>query len=122
MVASVLAVVLLALGARLRGLLRLPVWPGLRLSVDLVLGSWALAVVVLLLGITHLWFPRLARYGGLALAALGRWRRAGWRWEALAPILGALVALPVALSAPFYDALVTTSAAVASLEGGVRLP
>ena len=56
-VASVLAVVLVATGARLRGLLRLPVWPGLRLSVDLLAGSWALAVVVLLLGIAHFWFP-----------------------------------------------------------------
>lgn len=123
-VASVLAVALLATGARLRGLLRLPVWPGLRLSVDLVLGSWALAVVVLLLGITHLWFPFSLATAALALAALGRWRRAGWRWGALAlPILGALVALPVALSAPFfYDALVYHLGLPwqGLLEGGVR--
>lgn len=107
-VASVLAVMLVATGARLRALLRLPVWPDLRLSVDLLVGSWALGVVVLLLGIAHLWFPASLAAVTVVLAALGRWRRAGWRWGVVVlPVLGALVALPVALSAPFfYDALV----------------
>jgi len=107
-VASALTVTFVATGARLRGFLRLPVWPGLRPPVDLLLGSWVVAVVVLLLGIAHWWFPGVLVGATVALAALGRWRGAGWRWDVLAlPVLGALVALPVALAAPFfYDALV----------------
>ncbi len=56
-VASALAVTLAATGARLRSLLRVPVWPGLRLQVDVLLGGWALAVVVLLFGLAHWWVP-----------------------------------------------------------------
>ena len=55
-VASALAAALVAVGARFRGLLRLPVGPRLRLPVDFLLGSWVLAVIVLLLGIAHWWF------------------------------------------------------------------
>jgi hypothetical protein len=106
--ASVLAVALAATGARLRGLLRLPVWPGLRLSVDLLLGTWALAVVILVLGIAHLWYPASLVGVTVLMAALGRWRKTGWGWEVIVlPALGAVAALPVAVSAPFfYDALV----------------
>src|SRR4030042_1984908 len=65
-VASALAAALVAVGARFRGLLRLPVGPRLRLPVDFLLGSWVLAVIVLLLGIAHWWFR-----GGLVGAAGG---------------------------------------------------
>ena len=107
-VGSALAVALAAGGARLRSVFRLPVRPGLRLPVDLLLGSWVLATTVVLLGLARLWFPSLLVGAAAALAAGGRWRRAGWRCELLAlPALGALVALPVALAEPFfYDALV----------------
>jgi hypothetical protein len=100
--------VLAAAGARVRGLLRAPVGPALRLPVDLLLGSWALAVVVMLLGLARVWYPAVLVGAVAAVAAAGRWRGAGWRWAGLAlPVLGALVALPVALAEPFfYDALV----------------
>ncbi|MCJ7440212.1 MAG: hypothetical protein MUO25_01335 [Thermoanaerobaculaceae bacterium] len=105
---TALSGILAAGGARLRGVLRLPVRPGLRLPVDLLLGSWVLATSVVLLGLARLWFPSLLVGAAAALAAGGRWRRAGWRCELLAlPALGALVCLPVALAEPFfYDALV----------------
>ena len=107
-VGSAFAVALAAGGSRLRSVFRLPVRPGLRLSVDLLLGSWGLAVVVLLLGIAHWWSPGVLVGATVALAALGRWRRAGWRWDVLAlPAIGALLALPLALAEPFFhDALV----------------
>ncbi|OFV79982.1 MAG: hypothetical protein A2Y78_12055 [Acidobacteria bacterium RBG_13_68_16] len=123
-VASALAAALVAVGARFRGLLRLPVGPRLRLPVDFLLGSWVLAVIVLLLGIAHWWFRGVLIGATVALAALGRWQRTGWRWDVLAlPVLGALLALPVALAEPFfYDALVYHLGLPwqALLEGGLR--
>ena len=106
--ASILAVVLGSAGSRLRRGLRIPVQPGLRLPVDFLLGSWALAVAVLLLGLCHLWLPGALLAALAALALAGRWRRRGWAWAAAAPAaLGALVVLPAALPPPyFYDALV----------------
>lgn len=108
LVGTALSGILAAGGARLRGVLRLPVRPGLRLPVDLLLGSWVLATTVLLLGLARLWFPALLVGAAAALAAGGRWRRAGWRYElATLAALGALASLPLALAEPFfYDALV----------------
>jgi hypothetical protein len=107
-VGSALALVLAATGAQVRSLLRVPVWRGLSLPVDLLLGGWALAVVVLLLGLARWWVSGVLVGVAVALAVVGRWRRTSWRWHALAlPALGALVALPVSLAPPFfYDALV----------------
>jgi hypothetical protein len=106
-VGTAMAVTLAAGGARLRRWLRLPVRAGLQFPVNLLLGSWALAAVVLLLGLAHLWFPWVLVGAAVALALVGRWRP-GWRWRGLLPpLVGALVALPVALADPFfYDALV----------------
>jgi hypothetical protein len=106
--AAVVAVVVSALGGRLRLRCRFPLRPGLRVPVDFLVGSWTLAVIVLLLGLAHLWL-RGALLAALALLAVaGRWRRHGWSWSSVAPAaLGALVALPAALPPPyFYDALV----------------
>src|SRR4030042_5803707 len=103
---------------------RLPVGPRLRLPVDFLLGSWVLAAIVLLLGIAHWWFRGVLIGATVALAALGRWQRTGWRGDVLAlPVLGALLALPVALAEPFfYDALVYHLGLPwqALLEGGLR--
>jgi hypothetical protein len=106
-VGTAMAAALAGGGARVRRWLRLPVRAGLRFPVDLLLGSWALAAVVLLLGLAHLWFSWVLVAATVALALVGRWRP-GWRWSGLVPpLVGALVALPLALAEPFfYDALV----------------
>ncbi len=106
--AAALCAALLALGSRLRGWLRVPVGPALRWPVDLQLGAWAAAVVLLgvgLLGAVGA-VPLLAT--PVAAAAAGRWR--GNR-RPTAPVLAAAVAgavvLPVAAGPPFfYDAMV----------------
>ena len=105
---SALGLALLAAGARVRRVVRLPCAPGARQAVDLLFGAWTLAALVLLLGVLRLWVPAVLLALPVVLGITGRWRRAGWRWrEALTPIVGALPALPVALAAPFfYDALV----------------
>jgi hypothetical protein len=107
-VASALAAALAATGARLRALVRVPVWPGLRLPVDFLLGSWALGLAVELLGLARAWLPGVLVATAAVLAISGRWRGNGWRWSVLGlPALGAMVALPVSLAPPFfYDALV----------------
>lgn len=106
--ASALAAALGSAGSRLRRLCRFPVRPGLRLPVDFLLGSWGLAVVVLALGLGHVWSRGMLLATLAALAAAGRWRRCGWKWSHVGPAaLGALVALPAAFPPPyFYDALV----------------
>ena len=95
-------------GARLRGLLRAPVPPGLRVAVDLALGCWLLGSAYLLLGLLGALHPALLATPPLAAMVVGRWRGAGWKWELLAPAsLGASLLLPLALAPPFfYDALV----------------
>ena len=102
------ASILLASGSRLRRLLAVPVWSPLRFPVDFVVGSWLYAILALLLGLLHAW--HWASLGGLALClgAIGRFRRAGWRWgPALPAAVAGLIVLPVALVTPFfYDALV----------------
>lgn len=106
--ASAVAAVLGSVGSRLRRLCRFPVRPRLRLPVDFLLGSWGLAVIVLVLGLGHLWSRGMLLVALAALAAAGRWHRRGWSWSHVAPAaLGALVALPAAFPPPyFYDALV----------------
>ncbi len=106
--AGVLALAILAFGARVRRLLSLPVTPALRLPVDLLVGGWAYAVAALLLGLLHAWHWATLAGVALALAAAGRFSGAGWRWATAAPAAAAgLLVLPVALAPPFfYDALV----------------
>ncbi len=103
-----LACVLQAAGARVRAVLRLPVAPGLRLPVDLVLGSGAAGACILALGLggaLRPWF--LVLLTGL-LGVTGRWRGtlAAWRRAWPAAVAG-LPFLLVAVQPPFfYDALV----------------
>jgi hypothetical protein len=99
---------LLATGARLRRLARLPAAPGLRLAIDFVLGSWGLACAALGLGLAGAFRPAPLLLLAGAIAAAGRWTGQGWRWRPfLGPALAAIVFLPVALAPPFfYDALV----------------
>jgi hypothetical protein len=106
--ASALALVLVAAGARARRILRMACRPALRVPVDFLLGSWLLAAAVLVLGLGGLWYAWLLAAVTGAWALVGRWRRTGWRWATLLPpAAGALIALPLALGAPFfYDALV----------------
>jgi hypothetical protein len=122
--AAALAGVAAATGARVRRLLRVPVQPGVRLPVDFVAGSWALACALLLLGLLHAWRPWLVASVPLAFAAVARWRGNRWRWASLlGPAFGAAVALPLAVASPFfYDALVYHLGLPwqALLEGGLR--
>jgi hypothetical protein len=106
--AAALGAILLATGARLRRLLKLPVWPALRLPIDLMVGSWLFACLVLVLGLAHLWRTATLVGLALALAAAGGFRHSGWRWRpALPTAVGGLIILPLALTPPFfYDALV----------------
>ncbi len=99
---------LLAGGARLRRLARLPAAPGLRLTIDFVLGSWALACAALGFGLAGAFRAGVLLLLAGGFAAGGRWRGQGWRWRPLlGPAAAALVFLPVALAPPFfYDALV----------------
>jgi hypothetical protein len=100
--------ILLALGARIRRLFSVAVGPTFRWSVDLALGAWAAAVVLLAAGL----FGQLNRVGLGAvivlLAVAGRWRPSRRPLEPLlAGIVGGTVSLPVALAPPFfYDAMV----------------
>ncbi len=123
-VAVAVAAVATAAGARLRRLARIGLPPGLRLPADFIAGCWLLASAVLALGLLHAWNRWTLWAAVIALAAAGRWRRTGWRWSALAaPALGSLVALPVALTRPFfYDALVYHLGLPwqGLLEGGLR--
>jgi hypothetical protein len=100
--------ILLAVGARLRRLFRFPTSPSLRWSVDLTLGAWAAAAVLLVAGL----FGLVNRIGLAVLvvlmAAAGRWchhrRPVG---PLIAGVLGGMLFLPVALGPPFfYDAMV----------------
>ena len=105
--ALALAAILLAAGARLRRLGRVPLPSALAWPVELCLGAAVLATGVLLLGLVG----ALAK-GALAalvvlLAAAGRWRHRPRFALAWAPALGGAIALPIAAAPPFfYDALV----------------
>lgn len=103
-----LTLVALALGARLRAVLRAPVPPGLRLAADLALGCWGLGSAWLALGLAGALTPPWLTVPVLAAVLLGRWRELPARTAALIPAaLGAAVLLPIACAPPFfYDALV----------------
>jgi hypothetical protein len=106
--AASLGAVILASGARVRRMLRLPVEAPLRLPVDVVVGSWLVAALSLLIGVLHGWHWATLAGLVLCLGAAGRFRHAGWQWRGALPAATAgLVVLPVALAPPFfYDALV----------------
>jgi hypothetical protein len=97
-----------AAGARIRRILRLPIPPALRLPIDLLVGGWIVAAALLALGLAGAFRPAAILGVTLLLAALGRWRRNGWRFRpALAVSAPVLLLLPVTLAPPFfYDALV----------------
>jgi hypothetical protein len=105
--ATVAAAALIALGARLRGLARCALPPGLRIPVDLMLGAWVLGVAVLGFGLVGLLRPWVLVVLAVAVSAAGRWR--GWHGarSAVPALVGGAITLPVALAPPFfYDALV----------------
>ncbi len=122
--AALLWLVLLALGARIRGLLRVPTSPTHRWPVDVALGGWGAATTFLLASLAG----ATSRTGivllvGLLFAA-GRWRGIRRPFKSLVPgVIGGLLFLPVALCPPFfYDAMVYHLALPwqALVEGGVR--
>ncbi len=100
--------ILLAAGFRLRTWARLPVAPGARLAVDLAIGSWLAATLLLLVAVAgRTSLPALLGVV-VVVAALGRWRRSGRCLRPLvAAAVGGLLTLPLAVAPPvFYDALV----------------
>ncbi|NCO69212.1 MAG: hypothetical protein GW878_01635, partial [Acidobacteria bacterium] len=99
--------VLLALGARVRRLVRVPVAPGLRAGVDFLLGSWMLGTVLLAAGLAGAFQPAVVIAVTISAVVAGRWRRNGRNWSgALGPGLAAVLLLMVALAPPFFfDAL-----------------
>ncbi|MCD4748210.1 MAG: hypothetical protein K8R59_02450 [Thermoanaerobaculales bacterium] len=107
-VASAMAAVLLASGARIRRLLRLPTGPGDRWAVDLVLGAFLCGLWVLALGLAGLLRPILLLVGVILQGTFGRWRGVH---RPMKPMMVAGVAgipnLLIALGPPhFYDAMV----------------
>ena len=76
--------------------------------MDFLLGSWVVAMAVLMLGLAHAW--NRATLGTLVvlLAAVAWKRMVPSSWGALWPsLLASLIVLPIALAPPFfYDALV----------------
>ena len=106
--AAILAAVLLAAGARIRRLLKVPTAPRLRWSIDLALGAWFASTLLLLLGLAGVLGAVPLLGAVLVLALAGRWRGNQRPWATLVPPAAAgLLTLPVALAPPFfYDALV----------------
>jgi len=100
--------ILAAGGARLRTLARLPLGSDLKAPVDFLVGAWVFATAAFLAGWAG-WFraPVLFVFLGI-LAAVGEWRRPGWRFRTLLPTaMSAAILLPIAIAPPFfYDALV----------------
>jgi hypothetical protein len=98
-----MSAILLALGERVRLLLRLPAPSGARPAVDFVLGSWALGIAVLVTGIAGGFRP-VPLFAVVALATFaGRFRALPQLARRLvAPGLAALPLLPLALAAPFF--------------------
>lgn len=106
--AALFAAVLLASGARIRRLLRLPVSPEMRWAVDLMLGAGACGFWVLGLGLAGLLQPIPVTIGVVVQGAIGRWRavRRPSRTILVAAAAG-LVNLILAIGPPhFYDAMV----------------
>ena len=106
--AALLAAVLLASGARLRQLLRIPLSPGIRWAADLTFGAGVCAFWVLGLGLFGLLGPVPLTIGLIIQAATARWRHV--HRPQLALLVAATAGLPnliVALDPPhFYDAMV----------------
>src|SRR5439155_24167918 len=100
--------ILAAGGARLRTLARLPLGSDLKAPVDFLVGAWVFATAAVPAGWAG-WFraPGLCVFLGI-LAAVGEWRRPGWRFRTLLPTaMSAAILLPIAIAPPFfYDALV----------------
>lgn len=110
------------MGARLRRSARIPVFPGLKLPLDFMLGAGAVSFLLLLLGLCGLYRPWVFAFLGPLLLVLGRWRKNGWQWGNVFPAaMSSLLMVPLALAPPFfYDALVYHLALPwqALLEGG----
>jgi hypothetical protein len=108
LVAAILVAVLLALGARIRYLVRLPLKHSLRLPVELSLGAWAAATVLLLQALAGLVSAPWLAATVVLLAACGCWRRNRRRWTGFGvAAIGGLLPLTVAIGPPiFYDAMV----------------
>ncbi len=102
-VGSGLGVILLALGERVRRLLRLPVPPGVRPAVAFAFGSWLLGVAVLAAGLAGGFHPvPLLLLTSLA-AVVGRFRALPLLARRLRnPAIAALPLLPVAVAPPFF--------------------
>ncbi len=102
-VGSGLGVILLALGERVRRLLRLPVPPGVRPAVAFAFGSWLLGVAVLAAGLAGGFHPvPLLLLTSLA-AVVGRFRALPSLARRLRnPAIAALPLLPVAVAPPFF--------------------
>lgn len=95
--------ILLALGERVRCLLRLPVPPGVRPAVAFAFGSWLLGVAVLAAGLAGGFRPvPLLLLTGLA-AVVGRFRALPYLARQLGnQAIAALPLLPVAVAPPFF--------------------
>lgn len=102
-VAAAIGAIVLALGERVRASLRLAVPPGARPAAAFTLGSWALGLAVLAVGLAGMLRPAVLLALAAAAAAAGRWRS----WPVLArrlraPAVAALPLVPVALAPPFF--------------------
>lgn len=88
--------------------MRVPLFPGLKLPFDFMLGAGAVSFLLLLLGLCGLYRPWVFVLLGLLLLVLGSWRKNGWQWGNLFPAaISSLLLVPLALAQPFfYDALV----------------
>jgi hypothetical protein len=108
LVTAVLLAVLLALGARVRHMMRLPLNRSLRLPMELTLGAWLAATLLLVQALTGLVSAPWLAATVVLMAGCGRWRRNHRRWTGLGvAAIGGLLPLSVAVGPPiFYDAMV----------------
>ena len=106
--AAVLLFILMAAGARLRSLLRVPLPADLKAPCDFLTGCWMYGMLALVAGLAGLFRAPVLLGLAAVLAAVGRWQRPGWGLRSLLPpLLACLVLIPIALAWPFfYDALV----------------
>ena len=105
--AAALFAVLVALGNRLRRLMRVPTGPRLGIAADLTLGCGLAGSGVLILALLG-WVNGWVLAGGaVVLLLVGRWRWLGRGIRLCWPALPLLGLLPIALAPPvlFYDAL-----------------